>query len=194
MMKIMEEKIKKLNLGCGQFKKEGYINIDIDPEVKPDFVHNLNEFPYPFPDNHFDLIKADHVLEHLDNAFIVMKELHRILKPNGELVIKVPHFSRGFTHAGHKSGFDLSFPYYFNPSFKGGYTGVKYKLIKVKITWFAQLYLKRSVVPKPVFYIGVIMGKIIDFFANLSPIVCSRIWCYLVGGFEELEFHFICIK
>ena len=34
------------------------------------------------------------------------------------------------------------------------------------------------------------MGVVIDFFANLSPMFCSRVWCYIVGGFEEIEFDF----
>ena len=42
-----------------------------------------------------------------------MREIHRITKPGGTVRIWVPHFSRGFTHAEHKSGFDVTFPYYF---------------------------------------------------------------------------------
>jgi predicted SAM-dependent methyltransferase len=69
----------KLNLGCGEDKKPGYINLDSNPSVGPDVVYNLNIFPYPFADNAFDLIEASHILEHLDKPFAVMKELHRIL-------------------------------------------------------------------------------------------------------------------
>ncbi|GAI92192.1 unnamed protein product, partial [marine sediment metagenome] len=75
----MEKYIEKLNLGCGQFKKDGFINIDIDDKTNPDIRHNLNQFPYPFENNRFVLIEANHLLEHLHNPFEVMKELHRIL-------------------------------------------------------------------------------------------------------------------
>lgn len=190
----MEEEISKLNLGCGEFKKEGYVNLDYISHLKPDVVHDLNEYPYPFPDNRFKLIEADHVLEHLENPFRVMKELHRILANGGKLIIKVPHFSRGFTHAEHKRGFDVTFPYYFNPSFKGGYVGVRLELKNIKLKWFAQPYLKKNVLSKPVYYLCFMIGNIIDFFANLAPVICSRFWCFWVGGIEEIKFDLVCKK
>ncbi|MEO0254131.1 MAG: class I SAM-dependent methyltransferase [candidate division WOR-3 bacterium] len=191
----MSEKItKKLNLGCGNFKKEGYINLDYNKDVEPDVIHDLNVFPYPFEDNEFDLIEASHVLEHLDDPFKVMRELHRITKNNGLIIIRVPHFSRGFTHPEHKRGFDVTFPFYFNPSFLGGYQGVELKLEKMRLHWFGQPYLKKTVLPKSLFLIAKFIGKIIDFFANFSPFLCSRFWCFLVGGFDEIEFHFRVIK
>jgi SAM-dependent methyltransferase len=186
--------MKKLNLGCGQFKKEEYINLDKDPQLDPDVLHDLNQFPYPFSDSSFDLIEADHVLEHLEDPFLVMKELHRILKSNGRLIIKTPHFSRGFTHPDHKRGFDVTFPYYFRSSFKGGYIGAEFSLEKLRLTWFAQPYLKKTVLPAPIYYFSLTVGKIIDLFANFCPVFCSRIWCFCVGGFEEIEFRFICKK
>lgn len=186
--------IKKLNLGCGEFKKEGYINVDISPSVIPDIVHDLNVFPYPFEDDYFDLIEISHTLEHLQDPFRVMKELHRISKDGALVIIKVPHFSRGFTHPQHKAGFDVSFSYYFNPQFKGGYQGFEFKLKKIKLHWLGQPYLKKAVMSKFLFFCYNILGKFIDIFANLSPFFCSRIWCFWVGGFEEIEFHFIAKK
>ena len=186
----MENSIKKLNLGCGAVKKPGYINIDIDPVFRPDIIHDLETFPYPFQGDTFDRIEADHILEHLGNAFGVVRELHRISKNNGTIVIKVPHFSRGFTHSEHKRGFDVTFAYYFTPSFTWGYQGVELKLEKTTLHWFAQPYLKKTVLPKPAYYFSLAFGKILDILANASPIVCSRIWCFWVGGFEEIEFIF----
>jgi len=183
--------MQKLNLGCGQFKKVDYINVDIDFSTSPDITHNLDNFPYPFKKDYFDLIEGDHVLEHLKDPFKVMKELHRILKPGGKLIIRVPHFSRGFTHADHKRGFNVSFPLYFNPDYKGGYIGPDFKLEKMKLTWFTQEYLQKNLLPTYQFHTAKFFGKIIDFFANLSPYFCSRIWCYWVGGFEEVSFVFI---
>ncbi len=186
--------MKKLNLGYGSFKKEGYINIDRIKSLKPDVLHDLNKTPYPFKKNYFDIIKANHVLEHLGDVFRIMKELHRILKPGGYLFIKVPHFSRGFTHVEHKAGFDVTFPYYFSPSFKGGYTGFEYKLNKMRLNWFAQPYLKKDMLPPVLYYILSVVNAIINFFANLAPFFCSRIWYSWVGGFEEISFEFRCIK
>lgn len=179
---------KKLNLGCGEFKKEGYINVDFFSASNPDIRHDLNKFPYPFADNEFNLIEANHVLEHLANPFMVMKELHRISKNGSVVVIKVPHFSRGFTHPEHKRGFDISFPLYFNPLFPGGYQGVNFELKRMRFSWFGQPYLKKKVFSPFVFCCGYALGNVIDFFANLFPRLCARIWCFWVGGFDEIEF------
>ena len=101
--------MKKLNLGCSHLKLKGYINVDIDPLVKPDILVDLNNLKSykVFKSDEYDEIFMSHILEHLSNPFSIMKELHRILKPGGILKIKVPHFSRGFTHSQHKSGLVL---------------------------------------------------------------------------------------
>lgn len=192
----MTEELKKLNLGCGDSKKTGYVNVDFHSHVNPDVEHDLNVFPYPFADNSFDVIEAFHVLEHLDRPFLVMQELHRILKPGGTLHIKVPHFSRGFTHAEHKSGFDVTFPYYFNSQFtKSGYYGVDFINKGTELHWMSFFHLMRQMeVGKITIGVLKILNSGINFLANLNPKFCSRIWCFWVGGFEEIEFKFICKK
>jgi SAM-dependent methyltransferase len=182
---------RKLNLGCGEYKKPGFINVDHAAAVKPDVVSNLDAFPYPFRDQSFRAIEADHVLEHLSDPFRAMRELHRILEVGGTLVVRVPHFSRGFTHPEHKRGFDVSFPYYFDPAVWGWYTKAEFALERVKLVWFAQPYMKKQVLPAYAYYFGAVLGRAIDFFANLSPFLCSRLWCFWVGGFEEIEFRFV---
>lgn len=187
---------KKLNLGCGEDKKEGFVNLDWSPLVKPDVVHNLSILPYPFPDNTFDAVEAEHVLEHLDRPFAVMSELHRILKPGGRLLVRVPHFSRGMTHAEHSHGFDVTFPLYFNPSFtKSGYFGTHFRLDELRLHWLAFFHLLPHMGYSD-FTISLLRGAsaVVSFLANLSPAFCSRIWCFWVGGFDEIEFRFTAIK
>ncbi len=43
-----------------------------------------------YPNNYFDLIIASEVLEHLKNDQNALKEIRRILKPKGKLIITVP--------------------------------------------------------------------------------------------------------
>src|SRR3989344_1469117 len=93
--------MKKLNIGCGpdiRSKSEGWVNLD-DLKLKGvDVVHSLNKFPYPFKNNEFDEVFCSHILEHVDDLIKVMKELHRITKPNGIIKIHVPHFSCGVNY------------------------------------------------------------------------------------------------
>jgi SAM-dependent methyltransferase len=185
---------RKLNLGCGKYKLPGYLNADSWPAAQPDVFLDLDELPLPFPDNSFDEVRADHVLEHLDNPFGVMLELHRICQAGALIKIKVPHFSRGMTHADHKRGFDVSFPYYFNPGFRAGFLGCHMDLVKQRLRWFGQPYMKKSAIPAGLYWLGRCAGAIIDVFANLSPILCSRVWCFWVGGFEEYKMHFLVVK
>jgi SAM-dependent methyltransferase len=187
---------KRVNLGAGEAREPGYISIDRQPLAEPDVLHDLNQFPYPFGDSSIDEVRAFHVIEHLDRPFDVMRELHRILKPGGPLHIKVPHFSRGFTHAEHAHGFDITFPLYFDPTFtRSGYFGVQFRLEALRLRWFAYPHLL-----KHLGYSGVIVAvlsgisTVLSYLANLSPALASRIWCFWVGGFDELEMRFTCVK
>jgi len=187
---------KKLNLGCGEHHKEGYVNLDWQPLTAPDISHDLNQLPYPFEENVFDLVEAYHVLEHLDKPFAVMGELHRILKPDAELHIKVPHFSRGFTHAEHMHGFDITFPLYFNKKFTtSGYYGIEFELKKVELHWMAFFHLLPFMgYGKATIQFLRFLNTVISGLANFAPAFCSRVWCYWVGGFEEVEYIFVCKK
>lgn len=85
----------KLNLGCGQNRLKGYVNVDKHAGLRPDVVHDLESFPWPFEDGAADEIVMFHVLEHMgaDAAtfLAIIKELYRVLAPGGRLVIVVPH-------------------------------------------------------------------------------------------------------
>lgn len=83
----------KLNLGCGNKRLEGYINIDGNPKAKPNMVLDITK-ELPFKDNSIDEILASHVLEHLEGEsfFKLMEEAHRVLKEGGVFKIRVPHW------------------------------------------------------------------------------------------------------
>jgi SAM-dependent methyltransferase len=50
----------------------------------------------PFPSNSFDIVHANHVVEHLVDPFIALSEFRRILKPGGVCFIEVPNQMENF--------------------------------------------------------------------------------------------------
>lgn len=112
----------KLDVGCGPKKREGALGIDKIASSAADVLHDLNHFPYPFPDNSFEEIYCDNVLEHLDDVIGVMVELHRIAKPNAKISITVPHYAHrnANTDPTHKHFFGIhSFDYFFEGTSHG---------------------------------------------------------------------------
>lgn len=80
----------RLNLGCGNDIRTGYINIDFEHHEGVDMVLDLNQYKLPFGDNTVDEIILFHVLEHLTDRYRFIKECWRVLKPDGILHIKLP--------------------------------------------------------------------------------------------------------
>ena len=92
-MGAIEAVAEKLNLGCGQNRLPGFVNVD--KHGAPDVRHDLETFPWPWPDNAVDEVMLNHVLEHLGadaGVFIgIMKELYRVCRPEAIVRINVPH-------------------------------------------------------------------------------------------------------
>lgn len=85
----------KLNLGSGQNKQDGFVNIDKFPNFDPDLLWDLETTPWPFEDESVEDILANHVLEHLgqttETYLAIIKEMYRVLVPDGTVHIVVPH-------------------------------------------------------------------------------------------------------
>jgi len=132
-----ESEIKILDLGCGLRKRPGSVGIDVNPRSEADVIHDLNVFPYPFPDNSFDEIICDNIIEHLDDVLRVMAELHRISKQDGKVTIMVPFYPHrnANTDPTHKHFFGVhSFDYLVegtnNSKFQ--YSDVQYELLSTE--------------------------------------------------------------
>lgn len=78
-----------LDLGCGTAKTPGSVGLDVIALSGVDIVGNLSERPYPFGPGTFDAIYLNDVIEHLPNTIQTLEELHRILKPDGRVFIRV---------------------------------------------------------------------------------------------------------
>lgn len=69
--------------------RDGYVTADIESplaKVKMD-IHQI-----PFPENTFDVVLCNHVLEHVNDDIKAMSEIHRVLKPGGFSILQVPFF------------------------------------------------------------------------------------------------------
>ncbi len=99
---------KKLNLGCGQDIKKDWVNLDSAKLPGVDVVQDIEKLPLPFKNEEFEEILCQDILEHT-NYILVLKDLHRILKPSGKLIIRVPHFTsrNNFVDPTHKKLFSV---------------------------------------------------------------------------------------
>lgn len=83
----------KLHIG-GQETHPDWKILDVESRPEVDYVANAQDLSQ-FESNSIDVIYASHVLEHfyynLNNELIdTLKEWHRVLKPEGKLLISVP--------------------------------------------------------------------------------------------------------
>ncbi len=92
----------KLNLGSGRDWRKEYINADIQPEKKPDWVLDITQVPWgevidtrlgklPVEKGMFTEIIANDVLEHIPDLVTAMTNCRDLLKRGGEMHIIVPY-------------------------------------------------------------------------------------------------------
>lgn len=100
----MSDLPKRLNLGCGRQKRPDCLNLDVQAEVEPELLWDLDRRPYPLPRSWFEQIYALDVIEHVGSVKDFLEEVHEILAPGGNLEITTPHFScaNSFTDPTHR--------------------------------------------------------------------------------------------
>ncbi len=87
---------KLLDVGCGD-KPYKYLLTNVDEHLGLDVYKDKHidivverDKEWPIKDNEFDSIISTQALEHVDNLDLFLKEIFRILKPNGKVVITLP--------------------------------------------------------------------------------------------------------
>jgi len=196
---MSEKNIKRvLDLGCGDYKvgkewlneqlneKDAYkiigvglcTEIDLNPKI--DVAHDLNVFPYPFKENEFDIVVALNILEHLENMEKVTKEIYRITKDGGKVIMVVPHWSSVGTWSTiqHKRGFTTLL---FLNDMKN-YNFVP-KIVKVRYLSESRIgrvgYKKKNLITRG-------MSSVLNFLANKNLYIFERFWRNWFGGFNEI--------
>lgn len=57
------------------------------------FSVDIERSAFPFPDSSFDVVVCNQVLEHLKNIFMPLREMDRVVRPGGWLLIGVPNLA-----------------------------------------------------------------------------------------------------
>jgi SAM-dependent methyltransferase len=163
-------------MGCGLKHVPEAVNLDITPATNPDVLHDLNNSPWPFPDNHFREVQAFDVIEHLDNFIAVMEEIHRVCRDKAIVRITVPHFScaNAFTDPTHRRYF--------------GYFSMDYVTAENEIQFYTAARFKK-LASRMMFYPS-LLNKLVWRLANRYPAAYERRWVWMFPAwylYFELE-------
>lgn len=153
-----------LHIGSGSAKLPGTETVDVLDLPGVDKVHDLDKFPWPYPDNSFDLVFGHNVFEHLEDQVATIEEIWRILKPDGHLLITVPYFRSidAFNDPTHEHFFTSSSMNFYlkgDDSLSGyRYTDKQFSKIGFWFGWphassnFIKEMLKKYIHRNPIFY------------------------------------------
>lgn len=120
---LLKKEIKIIDVGCGKKPYEKtikkrlkktkieYTGIDFYSE-KADIKIDLNREKIPFKKDYFDLIICTEVLEHLYNPGLIIKEMKRVCKKGGYIIITTPFLKQ--IHAKEHDYFRYTYNYYQN--------------------------------------------------------------------------------
>lgn len=169
---MFREKIKKgekiiLDLGSGPIERTDRISVDLLDLLGVDIVADLEKGLSFAPDNSVDEIHSKSFLEHIDNFDLLMREMHRVLKPGGMVYIFVPHFSNPYYYSDptHKRFFGYYTFYYYSknqeklkrqvPEF---YNDIDFEVVSQKLYFTGTFFI-------PMLFKKYILGKLV----NLNP-------------------------
>lgn len=158
--------------------------MDNSPNCQPDVVVDLNKGLAPFESDSIDEIRAEHFLEHVEDLMLLLEEMYRVSKNGAVWNILVPHYSRGFLHPFHTRGFSYgSFDWFFTKASPERYGDMDLSVQKVRFN-YTRLDGK----------IARLVAAPLNLFANINRSLCERVWCYWVGGFDEIQFTIVVHK
>jgi len=168
-----------IGAGTGDFlveaKKQGWQITGIEPNLKAkqmaisknvDFADSLEILQ-----NHsFDVITMWHVLEHIPDLDFQLRELKRLLKPNGTIIIAVPNF-KSFDAKYYKefwAAYDVPrhLWHFSRTAVQILFWNYKIKLLKIKPMWFDSFYVSLLSEKYKSGKMNFIKGFLVGFYSN----------------------------
>lgn len=88
---LKKHRIRKLQIGAGDNVLKGWLNADLLPKSEQVVFLDARR-PFPMKDGVFDYVFSEHQIEHLHfkEALFMLREINRILRPNGKVRIATP--------------------------------------------------------------------------------------------------------
>jgi SAM-dependent methyltransferase len=86
----------RLNVGCGHEVLPGFVNLDV--RAVPGLGLRADVLRLPFADSVASVVHAGSLLEHFADPCVVLDELHRVLRPDGRLIVRVPALGTNAAH------------------------------------------------------------------------------------------------
>ena len=130
----------KIDLGCGQNKKNGFIGVDCVDLSGVDIVCNVDKEKIPLEDSSVSEIYSMHFMEHVQDLLKVMEEIWRVCDKDAKVVIAVPYFTSvgAFRDPTHKQFFAYNTFDHFTSTdkFPSFYSESKFKIIKKKLLFY----------------------------------------------------------
>jgi len=152
--RIKHEDFITLELGPGERRKyPDSITVDMVDLPEADIVTNFEEGFSFLPDSSIDRIYSSHVLEHMPDLGLMMREINRVLKPGGICEIIVPHFSNPYFYSDytHKSFWGLYTICYFSKSqyFKRStptfYSDLDFNIKKIDLRFYSPFFFRKVI-------------------------------------------------
>lgn len=95
----------KIDIGCGRYRKDGFIGIDMQKTTCVDILSNV-DYGLPFADDSIEEVYSSHTIEHLTNCDLFLRELARVCKSGALIELRMPYYSYIFAlNPGHKYPF-----------------------------------------------------------------------------------------
>lgn len=170
-----------LDFGCGikpyqkLFKTTEYVGVEIETENKKADIVYYDGRTIPFGDETFDCIICSQVFEHIPNLQEITKELHRVLKKDGYILLTIP-----FIYPEHLQPYD--FRRFTSFGINAFMNSNGFSVIKVEksgnyiqtITQMKNVYLNEKLFDKKKVPI-MIIKKFLIFITNLIGVITNKL-------------------